>query len=128
MQGRGFSASFHIHLRIIISLQRICGETGMIENAGVSDISLMVHLSEAKRMAYEEYQPVFWRKADGSEQAQRAFFEDQLGSSNVIALVYRENKDIEGFIIGALKKAPPVYAPGGLTCVIDDFCVRENTC
>jgi len=33
---------------------------------------------------------------------------------------------ILGFIIGKLIPAPEVYNPGGLTLMIDDFCVRSE--
>jgi len=35
-------------------------------------------------------------------------------------------KSIKGFVIGRLIKAPEVYDPGGLTLMIDDFCVTDN--
>jgi hypothetical protein len=31
-----------------------------------------------------------------------------------------------GFIIGKLVLAPEVYDPGGLTLMIDDFCVKDD--
>lgn len=101
------------------------GGSQVIENACAADIAQMVHLSEAKRLIYEKHQPVFWKRAEGSAEAQRAYLNDLLGRPNVIALVCRINNNIEGFIIGVLKDAPPVYTPGGLTCIVDDFCVRE---
>lgn len=36
--------------------------------------------------------------------------------------VYERDSHIVGFIIARLVPAPPVYNPGGLTCLIDDFC------
>jgi len=33
---------------------------------------------------------------------------------------------IEGFIIGKVIPAPEVYDPGGLTLMIDDFCVKDD--
>jgi hypothetical protein len=39
--------------------------------------------------------------------------------------VHRAVNGLAGFLIATLQPAPPVYAPGGLTCVIDDFCVAE---
>jgi hypothetical protein len=32
---------------------------------------------------------------------------------------------VAGFIIGRLTPAPPVYEPGGLTCLVDDFAVEH---
>jgi hypothetical protein len=34
-----------------------------------------------------------------------------------------EDEHLTGFIIATLVPAPPVYDPGGLTCLIDDFVV-----
>jgi hypothetical protein len=41
----------------------------------------------------------------------------------VIALVHERDEEIDGFVIASLVPAPPVYDPGGLTCLIDDFTV-----
>ena len=35
-------------------------------------------------------------------------------------------KEILGFVIGKLMPAPEVYNPGGLTLMIDDFCVQSE--
>jgi hypothetical protein len=35
------------------------------------------------------------------------------------------NHQIVGFIVGELKAAPEVYDPGGITLMIDDFCVEN---
>ena len=37
-----------------------------------------------------------------------------------------EQQQILGFIIGRLLPAPEVYNPGGLTIMIDDFCVQSE--
>ncbi len=33
---------------------------------------------------------------------------------------------IDAFIIGRMTPAPPVYAPGGPVCLVDDFCVSAD--
>ncbi len=43
----------------------------------------------------------------------------------MVALVHEEGQAIDGFIIGTLVEAPPVYDPGGLTCIVDDFMVAR---
>lgn len=68
---------------------------------------------------------MFWRKAEDSAEKQRAFLEQLLERDNVIGLVY-ERDGTEGFVIGSLVPAPPVYEPGGLTCSVDDFVVAEE--
>lgn len=97
-----------------------------IRIATLTDIPAMVELSEQFRNTLEQHQPKMWRKADGSRAAQTAYFENLLkeNNSNIIALVHETPKqDITGFVIASLIRAPPVYNPGGLTCLIDDFCV-----
>jgi GNAT superfamily N-acetyltransferase len=41
-------------------------------------------------------------------------------------LTAQNNQKIAGFIIGKLMPAPEVYNPGGLTLMIDDFCVADE--
>jgi GNAT superfamily N-acetyltransferase len=85
----------------------------------------MVDLSEQKRLQYQSYQPTFWRKAADSREKQLPHLERQLSSDRAIALVHEQDGAIDGFLIATLIEAPPVYDPGGLTCVIDDFVVAE---
>src|SRR5438876_7264329 len=86
----------------------------------------MVDLSEQKRIQYQSYQPTFWRKAAGSREQQVPHFERVVSSDRVIALVHESAGSIDGFVIAALVEAPPVYDPGGLTSVIDDFVVADG--
>src|SRR5579864_7242442 len=87
----------------------------------------MVELSERKRSEYERYQPVFWRKADRSGEKQVPFFLAQLTKPNAIVLGHEESGEIDGFVIAVLVESPPVYDPGGWTCLIDDFAVARKT-
>ena len=41
-------------------------------------------------------------------------------------LTAQNNQKIAGFIIGKLMPAPEVYNPGGLTLMIDDFCLADE--
>lgn len=97
-----------------------------IRVAQAEDVPAMVALSERYRARLEHYQPVFWRKAEGAAQAQTRYFLSLLPRTDVVALVHRAVNGLAGFLIATLQPAPPVYAPGGLTCVIDDFCVAEE--
>ena len=96
-----------------------------IREAAAGDVEAMVALSEAKRSAYEQFQPVFWRKAADSAERQTAFFQFLIQQPKIIALVAEEDDVVAGFLIAAVKEAPPVYDPGGLTCLVDDFVVRD---
>ena len=107
-----------------------------------SDISQRVSLSKAKRLAYEKAQPQFWKYAvEEGDKTQEKWFKELLEDKNYVMFTAmanchpRENGDpaldsrlrengIIGFIIGRLIPAPEVYNPGGLTLMIDDFCVN----
>ncbi len=86
-------------------------------------VAAMVTLSERKRTAYAAYQPQFWRKAPDSASVQTPYFHELLARDAVVALVALEDERVVGFVIAAIVPAPAVYDPGGLTCMIDDFCV-----
>jgi hypothetical protein len=96
-----------------------------IRTATSSDIAAMVNLSASKRKDYEKAQPIFWKMADNADTSQANWFHKLLSSPECILLVAEDNLDINGFIIGKLMNAPEVYNPGGLTLMIDDFCVSS---
>ena len=97
-----------------------------IRTAEADDIAGMVALSERYRQQLELYQPVFWRRAPGSAAAQAGYFQSLLLRPEVMPIVHQAVTGLAGFLIATLFEAPPVYAPGGLTCTIDDFCVAEE--
>lgn len=98
-----------------------------IRQAILSDIPHMVALSEVTRIHYAQHQPLFWRKASDSAEKQQLYFEHLLEQSNVIMQVHEAGEGIDGFIIASLAPAPPVYDIGGLNCLIDDFCVLNES-
>lgn len=95
----------------------------IIRECGVKDINSMVVLSHRKRLLYEKAEPQFWRYAKGAEDIQSQWFEELLTKNDYILLLAEFKKNIVGFIIGQIIKAPEVYAPHGLTLMVDDFCV-----
>lgn len=95
-----------------------------VRSASLSDITHIVRLSYNKRRAYEKAQPRFWRYAEGAEKSQSKWFSELLLRDDYILLVAESENKVLGFIIGQLIKAPKVYNPGGLTLMIDDFCVE----
>jgi len=101
------------------------GKGGMmhIRRALAADIPPMVAIAETKRMEYEGYSPVFWRKAPDSFSKQERYFQSLLTSADIMALVAQAGDRLAGFVIGALTTAPPVYNPGGSVCLVDDFAV-----
>ncbi len=98
----------------------------MIRAATGPDVPGMVALSEQARSRLMTYLPTFWRKAEHAAAAQTEFFTDLLTKDQTILRVHDTTVGIDGFIIAMLIDAPPVYDPGGLTCLIDDFCVQHD--
>src|SRR5439155_16284976 len=94
-----------------------------IRRAIQTDIPHMVAMAEAKRVEYEGYSPVFWRKAPDSSPKQEQYLQSLLASSDIMAFVTQPGDRVTGFIIGALTTPPPVYTPGGPVCIVDDFAV-----
>lgn len=95
----------------------------MLRTATPADMEAILDLAEARRHQYQEYQPVFWRKAPDSREKQRPFLTALLQRENVFALVHETGSRLDGFLIGAIVPTPPVYAAGGPTCSVDDYCV-----
>lgn len=56
-----------------------------------------------------------------------SYFQDLIERESTIALVHEDSDRIDGFIVGTLHEAPPVYDRGGLTCTVDDFAVADAT-
>lgn len=100
--------------------------TPSIRLATAADVPAMVRLSDRKRTEYQSYQPVFWRRAPDANERQAPFFEHLLTRENVIALVHQSGGATDGFLVATMVNSPPVYAPGGLTCTIDDYCVADS--
>jgi hypothetical protein len=96
-----------------------------VREATLNDLDAMVQLAEQRRLSYESHQPVFWRRAEGSMAHQRSWFERLLQDDHVIALIGSEANRPSGLIVGRLMTVPPVYDPGGPTCMVDDFTVTE---
>lgn len=94
-----------------------------IRLARKNDIASMVTISDAKRKAYENTNPQFWKHAENANEIQRDWFTSLLSKPDYFIYVAGHNSKISGFIIGQNVTAPEVYNPGGLTLLIDDFCV-----
>jgi hypothetical protein len=95
----------------------------MIRKAEPADVAAMVALSDRDRTMREKIDPEFFRKRLGGAEIQAHFFQNQLSSDRVIALVDLDGDRLAGFAIATIIAAPPVYDPGGLTALIDDFTV-----
>lgn len=73
-----------------------------IRGARETDIPHMVAIAEAKRVGYEGYSPVFWRKAPDSSPTHERYLQSVLTSPDIIALVAQTGDSLVGFVIGAL--------------------------
>ncbi len=94
-----------------------------IRVATSDDIPSMIRLAEEHRRELSSFQPMMWREAAKASEKQAGFFTHQIAQENVIALVAQSKSELAGFAIGSLVGAPPVYSPGGLTLLIDDFAI-----
>lgn len=96
-----------------------------VRGATEEDLEDLLRLAQQRREQYRSYQPQFWRPAQDAVQRQRGFFESLLADDQVVLLVAELGSEFRGFVIARAVSAPPVYSPGGLTCVVDDFTVVE---
>jgi hypothetical protein len=97
-----------------------------IRAAEAQDLDALLELSELRRREYATYQPVFWRPAPNALAHQRPYLAGLLGEQDVVARVaVVSHAIVVGFAIGRLMPAPPVYDPGGPTCLIDDFALAD---
>jgi hypothetical protein len=90
------------------------------------DLPKLLELARLRRVAYERYQPVFWRPAADAVESQRAFFTTLLQDPDVRMLVADLDEQLIGFAIARVVSAPPVFDPGGATCMVDDFTVDTD--
>ncbi|MHB9145637.1 MAG: GNAT family N-acetyltransferase [Symbiobacteriia bacterium] len=97
-----------------------------IRKAAAADVSAMVRLAAQRRRIYEQFQPVFWRPAEDADERQAAFFTGLLDAPGTFALVHEGEGAVDGYLIGRLVMPPPVYNPGGQTCVVDDFWISDS--
>jgi len=98
----------------------------IVRRAVEDDVPQMVELAEERRRQYQTYQPRFWRPSPNARSAQAAFFKTLIYNINAIVLVSEDESAFRGFAVANLIEAPPIYAPGGRTCMIDDFAVTQN--
>jgi hypothetical protein len=98
----------------------------MIRKAVADDIAAMVALSDRDRTHREKVDPEFFRKNAAGAEFQAYFFKNQLESDRIIAEVDEHAGQLRGFVIATIMQAPPVYDPGGLTVLIDDFTVADE--
>jgi GNAT superfamily N-acetyltransferase len=97
-----------------------------VEVAAHDDVDAVAALAEVRRQSYEPHQPLFWRPADDALARHTSYLHGLVDDPQCIFLVARHGRVLSGFVIGRLVPAPPVYEPGGLTCLVDDFAVARD--
>jgi hypothetical protein len=100
--------------------------TEQIRPATAQDVDGLADLAELRRSDYARYQPVFWRPATDAKRRHWRFLAKLAASNDAITLVSDDSGRLTGFIIVTFVPAPPVYDPGGLTGLIDDFAVAPG--
>lgn len=96
-----------------------------VRPATEDDLEQLLGLAEQRRQQYRLYQPQFWRPAEDAVQQQRGFFRSLLDDDQAVVLLAELRSEFKGFVIARTLSAPPVYQPGGLTCLVDDFTVLD---
>jgi len=100
--------------------------TVSIRPASAADVQQMTLVMADKRKQLEMFEPVMWRPSEAAAQMTPAFFTHQVGQPNVVARIAESGGRFLGFVIGVIQDAPPVFAPGGKTVLIDDFVVVDG--
>jgi hypothetical protein len=96
-----------------------------VDRAHRDDLEEVLQIADARRQQYVEYQPQFWRPAQDAVDRQGAFFASLLARDDAFLGVARQGGRVYGFALARMIDAPPVYDPGGPTCVVDDFAVAD---
>jgi GNAT superfamily N-acetyltransferase len=94
--------------------------------ATAADVERMVELADNARRAYEPHAPVFQRPAANAREVHRPWLSQLVESPEAGTFVHEDSDgDVDGFAMITTLPAPPVYDPGGLSSLIDDFAVSS---
>ncbi len=99
-----------------------------VRTATVGDAPRMAELAELKREQYKHHAPVFHRPKPGMREAHAEFLASLIRNTDRHVALVNEAGDghVDGFLVAGLSPAPPVYDPGGLTALVDDFMVERE--
>lgn len=108
---------------------RFCADTFSymsVREATAADVERIVELADNRRHDYEPHAPVFQRPAANAREAHRPWLSQLVENPEVGTFVHEDSDgDVDGFAIITTVPAPPVYDPGGLSSLIDDFAVSS---
>lgn len=95
-----------------------------VREARPGDVDRIAELADLKRREYEQFAPVFQRPATDAMDIHLPWLAQLVEDTEVGSFVHEDNNgEVDGFVIITTTPAPPVYDPGGLSSVIDDFVV-----
>jgi GNAT superfamily N-acetyltransferase len=97
-----------------------------ILKATEEDLEQMVAMADERRSAYSKLAPQFWRPATNAAELQFPFYKSFIADPDFLSLVAKDSSEYMGFLMAKLVNPPPVYNPGGPSCFIDDFYVRNS--
>lgn len=100
--------------------------TILVRRPTPDDIKSVVEISSQKRRNYEEEVPHLWKQANNANILEEIFFRSLLSKNSYIFLVAERKKEIIGFVIGKKIYSMGIYDPGGITILINDFCIDEE--
>jgi hypothetical protein len=96
----------------------------VVRPANQSDLDAVAAMAEARRVRYEAFEPMFWKRRAGGAAMSRAFFAHLLSKPDNSFLVSEWGGAPNGFLIASPVPTPPVF-DAGPTAMIDDFCVDD---
>jgi GNAT superfamily N-acetyltransferase len=97
-----------------------------VREATAADVERMVELAHNTRLEYEPHAPVFQRPAANAREAHRPWLSQLVENPEAGTFVHEDSDgDVDGFAVITTVPAPPVYDPGGLSSLIDDFAVSS---
>jgi DNA-binding transcriptional LysR family regulator len=97
----------------------------VVERATEHDVERVLEIAASSRAVHAQYQPQFWHPAADAVSRQRAYFTGLLSDEQALIVVARSAAGLRGFGTGRLVPAPPVYDPGGHSCLVDDLAVVD---
>lgn len=89
------------------------------------DVPAMVDMIEARRLRYQQFQPVFWAKAERSAEMSQMWFTHLVGAEDTDVLTLEEDGAVTGFAIILRTPVPPVCT-GKSAVTLDDFCIVDE--
>ncbi|HEX6820253.1 MAG TPA: GNAT family N-acetyltransferase [Ktedonobacterales bacterium] len=98
-------------------------EPGTLREATPDDVPVLLQLAAQRRAQFAQYEPQFWRAAPQAEEFQQQLFSQLFTESGVLALVHERAGTVDGFLIAVLTPPPPIYAPDGPLCSVEDLWV-----